>query len=67
MKANAFYGLFQEIGSSRQPKKGLLTSAVEDNIAEIVKIESQYLSALENEAEALSLISEEDYEGGGED
>lgn len=67
MKANAFYGLFQEIGSSKQPKQGLLTSAVEDNIAEIVKIESQYLSALENEAEAISLISEEDYEGGGED
>lgn len=67
LKKNGFYGGFQEIGSSKTQKLGLLTSAAEDNIAEIVKIESQYLSALENEAEALSLISEEDYEGGGED
>ncbi len=38
---------------------------MQDNTAEIIKIESQYLSALEDEAEALSLISEEDYEGDG--
>lgn len=62
-----FYSLYQEIGSSKQPKLGLLSAAVQDNIAEIVKIESQYLSALEDEAEALSLISEEDYEGNGDE
>ena len=67
LKPNAFYGGFQEVGSSKTKKLGLLTSAVEDNIAEIVKIESQYLSSLESEAAALALISEEDYEGGGED
>lgn len=66
-KNNGFYGLFQEFGTSKQPKLGLLSSAVEDNIATIIKIESQYLSALENEAEALSLISEDDYEGNGDD
>lgn len=67
LKSNGFYGGFQEIGTNSQPKLGLLSSAVEDNIAEIVKIESQYLSALEDEAEALSLINDEDYEGGADD
>lgn len=66
MKPNAFYGLYQEVGSEKQQKLGLLTKATEENIAEIIRIESQYLSALENEAMALSLISEEDYEGGAE-
>ena len=67
IKPNAFYGGFQELGSSKQPKIGLLSNAVQDNIAEIVKIESQYLSALEDEAEALSLISDDDYEGNGDE
>ena len=67
LKPNAFYGGFQEVGTSKSPKFGLLQSAVEDNIAEIIRIESQYLSALSGEAEALALISEEDYEGGGDD
>ena len=66
MKPNAFYGGFQELGSSKTTKHALLTHAVQDNIATIIEIESQYLSALEDEAKALSLISEEDYEGGGE-
>ncbi|MBR3762190.1 MAG: hypothetical protein IKK59_05550 [Lachnospiraceae bacterium] len=66
MKPNGFYGGFQELGTSREPKLGLLTSAVEDNIATIIKIESQYLSALEDEAKALSLISNDDYEGNGD-
>lgn len=66
MKPNAFYGGFQELGSSKTTKYALLTHAVQDNIATIIEIESQYLSALEDEAKALSLISEEEYEGGGE-
>lgn len=66
IKPNAFYGGFQELGSSKTKKLGFLQGAVEENIAEIVKIESQYLSAMEDEAQALALISEEDYEGGGE-
>ena len=66
MKLNAFYGGYQELGTSQTPKHALLTHAVQDNIAKIVEIESQYLSALEDEARALSLISEEDYEGGAD-
>lgn len=67
LKPNAFYGGYQEVGSSKTEKLGLLSNAVQDNIANIIKIESQYLSALEDEAEALSLISDEDYEGNGEE
>ena len=67
IKPNAFYGGFQELGSSKSERMGLLSSAVQDNIEEIVKIESQYLSALEDEAEALSIVSDDDYEGNGEE
>lgn len=66
IKPNAFYGGFQEKGTRNQPGLEMLTHAAEDNIAEIVKIQSQYLSALESEAQALALISEEEYEGGDE-
>lgn len=66
LKPNGFYGGFQELGTSQQKRLNLLQNAVKDNIAEIVNIESQYLSALEDEARALSLINEEDYEGGAE-
>lgn len=57
-----FYGYFQEVGSSKQQKLGLLQKSVNDNIADIVAIESQYLTALRDEAEALAMIdSEKDY------
>lgn len=54
----AWYGMYEEFGSTKQPKLGILQHAVEDNIAEIIKIESQYLSALEDEAKALGRIDE---------
>lgn len=66
IKPNGFYGGYQELGSSKTTKYAFLTHAVQDNIAQIIEIESQYLSALEDEAKALSLISEEDYEGGAD-
>ena len=66
IKPNGFYGGFQELGSSKQSKLGLLSSAVEDNIDEIRKIESQYLSYIEDEMKAKSVISDEDYEGGAD-
>lgn len=63
-----FYSSFQEFGSSNTPRLGLLQNTVESNIAQIVEIESKYLSALEDEASALSMIdSEEDYDGDGND
>ena len=67
IKLNGFYGGYQELGSSKTTKYAFLTHAVQDNIAQIIDIESKYLSALEDEAKALSLISEEDYEGGADE
>lgn len=59
-KVDGFYGLFQELGTSNGvPKLGFLTHAVEDNVATIIEIESQYLSALEDEAKALKMIETE--------
>lgn len=61
-KVDGFYAYFQEFGSSRTPKLGLLQNLVKDNVATIIQIESQYLSGLSEEAEALqSKVSEEEY------
>ena len=64
---DTWYGVDQELGTSKQPKRRILRNAAHDNIAQIIEIESKYLSALEDEAKALRLISEEEYTGGGED
>ena len=67
VKHGTWYGEQQELGTSNQPKRQILRNSAHDNIAKIVEIESKYLSALEDEAEALRLISEQEYTGGGED
>lgn len=67
VKHGTWYGEQQELGTSKQPKRQILRNSAHDNIAKIIEIESQYLSALESEARALSLISENEYSGGGED
>lgn len=64
---DTWYGVEQEMGSSKQPKRSILKKSAQQNIAQIVEIESQYLSALEDEAKALSLIDESEYSGGGDD
>lgn len=66
-KQETWYGYKQELGTSNMPRLGIMKNTVNDNIAEIVKIESQYLSALEDEAKALSMLDESDYEGGADD
>lgn len=63
---STWYGVEQELGSSKMPKHGILRNAAHSNIAKIVEIESQYLSALEDEARALSMISEGEYKGGAD-
>ena len=45
-----WYGEDQELGTSNQPKRQILRNAAHNNIAQIVEIESKYLSALEDEA-----------------
>ena len=67
VKHGTWYGEQQELGTSNQPRRQILRNSAHDNIAKIIEIESKYLSALEDEARALSLISEKEYSGGGED
>ena len=67
VKHGTWYGEQQELGTSKQPKRQILRNSVYDNIPQIIEIQSKYLSALEDEAKALRLISEEEYTGGGED
>lgn len=64
---NTWYGVQQEMGTSKQPRRQILRNSAQNNIAQIVEIESQYLSALEDEAAALRLISEEEYSGGDDE
>lgn len=64
---DTWYGVDQEMGTSKQPRRQILRNTAHDNIAKIVEIESKYLSAMEDEAEALRLINEKEYTGGGED
>lgn len=67
-KQEVWYGYRQELGAKGMKRLAIMQTVTNDNIAEIVKIESQYLSALEDEAEALALIeSEDDYSGGADD
>lgn len=66
-KGEQWYSYKQELGTSKMKKLGIMEKVTTSNIAEIVKIESQYLSALEDEARALSMINEEDYQGGADD
>lgn len=65
-KPGGFYGGFQELGTSKTPKIGALSGAVEENIDEIRKIQAQYLTALNNEQEAMLLIDEREEFGGEE-
>lgn len=64
---NTWYGVEQELGSSKQPRRSILRNSVHDNIATIVSIEAQYLSALSSEAAALRRIEEGEMSGGGDD
>ena len=64
---DTWYGVEQELGNSKMPKHSILRNSVYENVHQIIEIESQYLSALEDEAKALRLISEQEYSGGGDD
>jgi hypothetical protein len=64
---DTWYGVDQEVGSSSQPKRQILGNSAKQNLTKIVEIESKYLSAMEDEARALSLIDEGEYEGGADE
>lgn len=53
-----FYTFFHEVGTTRYSARPLLKRVVEENLAEIQRIEGAYLNAINNEAGAKSLIDE---------
>lgn len=63
VKGEQWYSYKQELGQEKMPRLAIIQSTVEEHIPDIVKIESQYLSALEGEAAALSMIDEEEHMG----
>lgn len=64
-----FWAYYQEFGSEKFPRLGLMRSTAENNVQKIVEIESKYLSYLSEEAEALKAIlpQEGDIEDDGGD
>ena len=67
IRHDTWYGVNQELGTKRMKKKGFLMAAVSENIQNIIKIESQYLTAMNDEALALSKINEGEYVGQEDD
>ena len=59
-KTDAWYSARSELGTHNQPARGILRNTVYDNIDEIVKIQSKYLSAIEDDLKAKSLIDEDE-------
>ncbi len=61
-KPGGFYGLYQEIGTVKYKKIAALSDSTESGVAEIQKIQQQYLSAVGTES-AESMIDEGEYQG----
>lgn len=59
-KHDTWYGVDQELGTSKQPKRGILRDTVFENIDQIRIIQGKYLSAIEDENRSLGLIDEEE-------
>lgn len=64
---SAWWADQSELGTGNQPKRGFLRAAVYDNIATIRQIESQYLSAIEDETDAEAMVDEEENDPGADD
>lgn len=62
-KPGGWYGMYQELGTENKPKIGALKNAVMLNLAEIRRIQGQYLSTIEDENRALGLIDETEAQG----
>lgn len=66
-KHDTWYGVEQELGTSQQPKRGILRDTVYENIDQIQIIQGKYLSAIEDENRARGLIDEAEEVGDGQD
>lgn len=60
VKHDSWYGAHQELGTSKQPKRGVVRNTVLENINQIRIIQGQYLKAVEDENKARGLIDEEE-------
>lgn len=58
IKANTWYGVDQELGTNRQPKRGIVKNTTMENLRTIKEIEAKYLSAIDDELKAKALIDE---------
>lgn len=64
IKPAGFYMGFQELGTSKTPKVGAIYNSVAENIPMIIKIQSQYLSAMNDMESAQGLIDEGEEQDG---
>jgi HK97 gp10 family phage protein len=66
IKHDTWYGVEQELGTSKQPKRSIIRDTVYENIDQIRIIQGKYLSAIEDENRALGLIDEDEEVGDDE-
>jgi HK97 gp10 family phage protein len=66
IKHDTWYGVAQELGTSKQPRRAILKNTVMNNVDEIRRIAGLYIKEIEDENKALGLIDDND-EGDGED
>jgi len=57
-RGNHWYSYHQELGSSKQPKLGIIENTTTENLQDIIKIQKQYLGTLDDESEAFLKASE---------
>src|SRR5690625_2356551 len=60
-KHGTWYGVDQELGTHGQPARNILRNSVYENIDQMLIIQGQYLSAIEDENRAQGLIDEGEY------
>lgn len=60
-KHDTWYGADSELGTNGSPPRNILRGTVMESIADIRRIQGQYLSAIESENKAIGLVSEEEY------
>lgn len=66
IKHDTWYGTRQELGTHNMPKHGVMYETVKENIDKIREIQSQYLSALNNEADAVALAEKSEAADSGQ-
>jgi len=62
-KHDSWYGAHSELGDRNQPRRGILRDTVMNNIDQIREIQGKYLSAIEDDVKARSLIDEGEARG----